>query len=144
MTHRAKDWDMAVPRPVRSHTGRPIPAVARSLALIAALFLLPACSGPMGNMFAGLLGAGAMYGGQSFLNRAEEDVTAKIAWRIRKREYVAIYSAGILREARVKAEESDYEGWREAMVALLEFHDTQHPETLIMELGRRAKERSGG
>ena len=98
----------------------------------------------MGNMLAGLFGAGAMYGGQAFLSRVEEDVEAKVAWRIRKREYVAVFSAGILREASAREAQSDFEGWREAMEALLAFHDTQHPETLIMELRRRAKERSGG
>jgi len=129
----------------------PKASVARSLALVAALFLLPACSGPIGNMFAGVLGAGAMYGGQSFLERGREDVEAKREWRVKKREYVAVFANGMEFEAETHKRAGRFEDWRQVMTQLLAFWDTQHPETLVMELRQRAKapepkliERSGG
>ncbi len=44
MTRRAKGWGGTVPRPRRSHMGRPIAAVARCLVLVVALLLLGGCA----------------------------------------------------------------------------------------------------
>ncbi len=119
--------------------------------VLAALFLLSACSGPIGNMFAGVLGGGAMYGGQSFLERGREDVEAKREWRVKKREYVTAFANGMEFEAETHKRAGRFGDWRQVMTQLLAFWDTQHPETLVMELRRRAKapepkliERPGG
>ena len=138
MTRQGRATRGIPPYHVPPHRGRPRAAVARSLALVAALFLLPACTGPLGNMFAGVLGAGAMYGGQSFLERAEEDVEAKREWRVKKREYVTAFANGMEFEAETHKRAGRFEDWRKVMTQLLAFWDSQHPETLVMELKRRA------
>ncbi len=109
------------------------------MALVAALFLLPACTGPFGTAVAGMFGAGAMYGGQAFLNRAKEDVEAKIAWRVKKQEYVTEFASGMKFEAETHKRAGRFDDWRQVMTQLLAFWDTQHPETLVMELRRRVK-----
>ena len=132
----------------RSHTGRPISAVARSLALVAALFLLPACSGSFGTAMAGLFGAGAMYGGQAFLNREKDDVEAKILHRADRKKIVDAATASKRRQCeQLRDSILEFVCWKD----LLAFHDSQRPETLVMELRRRAAapepkliERSGG
>lgn len=111
------------------------------LALVAALFLLPACSGPMGTAMAGLFGAGAMYGGQSFLERGQEDVEAKREWRVKKREYVTAFANGMEFEAETHKRAGRFEDWRQVMTQLLAFWNTQHPETLVMELRRRVADK---
>ena len=45
MSRQDKPWPGPAPSHSRPHQGRPIGAVARPLALLAALFLLPACTG---------------------------------------------------------------------------------------------------
>ena len=109
------------------------------LAVFSFVFLA-GCSGPIGTVLASMAGAGAMYGGQSFLNRVQEDVEAKVEWRIRKADYVREYTSGLLQQARALRDKKNFKGWREAMDLLIKFHDTQHPETLVMELKRRARE----
>ena len=104
------------------------------------LVFLAGCSGPLGTAIAGIVGAGSMYGGQAFLSRVQEDVEAKVEWRIRKADYVREYTSGLLQQARALRDKADFKGWREAMDLLIKFHDTQHPETLVMELKRRARE----
>ncbi len=122
------------------HMGRPIAAVARSLAFVAALFLLPACSGPFGTAMTGLFGAGAMFAGQSALKRGEADVRAKDDWRKKKQDYVEEYADGMAFEAKIYQRAGKFEDWRRVMRQLIAFWDTQHPETLVMELRRRAKD----
>ncbi len=134
-----------------THAGRPIAAVGRAMALVAALFLLPACTGPFGTAMTGLFGAGAMFAGQSALERGQEDVEAKRDWRVKKREYVTAFANGMKFQAETLKRAGDFEGWKKVAKDLLAFWDTQHPETLVMELRRRVKapeskliERSGG
>ena len=105
------------------------------------LVFLAGCAGPAGTALSGLLGAGAMFGGQSFLKRAEADVAAKYRWRFKKQEYVTEYTSGLLSQARDLRAKKDFTGWRATMDILLKFHDSQHPETLIMELKRRTAEK---
>ena len=114
-----------------------------SLAAFAFVFL-GACTGPLGTAMSGLLGAGAMFGGQAALNRVTEDVEAKIRWRMKKQEYVMEYTSGLLSQARDLRANKDFDGWRGVMDILLNFHDNQHPETFIMELKRRTAEQPGG
>ena len=128
------------PQVIRPHHGRSIAAVARSLALMAALFLLPACTGPFGTAMSGLFGAGAMFAGQSALKRGEADVRAKDDWRKKKQDYVEEYADGMAFEAKIYQRAGKFEDWRRVMRQLIAFWDTQHPETLVMELRRRAKD----
>jgi len=115
----------------------------RGIGLAAFAFVfLGACTGPAGPALAGLLGAGAMFGGEAFIKRAEADVAAKYRWRFKKQEYVTEYTSGLLAEARELRSKGDFKGWRTTMDILLRFHDSQHPETLIMEIRRRTAERS--
>lgn len=114
--------------------------MGKIIALVLMLFTA-GCSGPLGASLGALFGAGAMYGGQAFLNRAQEDVEAKIRWRMKKQEYVAEYTIGLLQEARMWKAKENFTGWKKTMNTLLQFHDNQHPETLIMEIKRRLKER---
>lgn len=110
------------------------------LALVGALFLLTACSGPFGTAMSGLFGAGAMYGGQAFLERGQEDVEAKREWRVKKREYVTAFANGMEFEAETHKRAGRFVEWKQVMADLLAFWDTQHPETLVMELRRRAED----
>ena len=123
-----------------SHRGRPRAAVARSLALVGVLFFMTACTGPFGTAMSGLFGAGAMYGGQAFLERGQEDVEAKREWRAKKRDYVRDFAAGMLFEANTQKKAGKFEDWRRIMGQLLTFWDSQHPETLVVELRRRVKD----
>lgn len=114
----------------------------RGIALAVFSFVfLGACTGPMGTALSGLLGASAMFGGQSFLKRTEADIAAKYRWRFEKQEYVTEYTAGLLSQARDLRAHKDFKGWRETMDILLKFHDSQHPETLIVGLKRRIAEK---
>ena len=133
--------------------GRPRSPARRGLGVVGLVRLLGGCSGPICNMLAGVLGAGCMYGGQAFLERSKEDVEAKREWRSKKREYVNDFASGMKFEAETHKRAGRFAEWKTVMADLLKFWDTQHPETLILELGRRAKgvvpepkmvERSGG
>ena len=123
-----------------SHHSRPIASVGRALALVAALFLLPGCSGPFGTAMTGLFGAGAMFAGQATLDRGKEDKDAKIAWRAKKREYVTAFASGLGFEAETHKRAGRFAEWKTVMADLLKFWDKQRPETLILELKRRARE----
>ena len=120
------------------HTGWLRPAVARSLGILGMVLLLGGCSGPLGTAMSGLFGAGAMYAGQSALERGKEDVDAKREWRVKKREYVTAFANGMEFEAETHKRAGRFTEWKTAMANLLKFWDTQHPETLVMELKRRA------
>ena len=108
-------------------------------ALVAAfsLMFLAGCTGPTGMLLGSLAGAGATLGGQSVLNRAQEDVEAKIIWRVERRKIVASVIAGLMDQATKHLSVGRVEEWKATMISLLEFHDTQRPETLIKELKRR-------
>ena len=120
------------------HRHRPRAAVARSLALLGALFFMTACTGPFGTAMSGLFGAGAMYAGQSALERGKEDVDAKRKWREKKSEYVTEFAEGMKFEAETHKRAGRFKDWKQVMTDLLAFWDRQHPETLVMELRRRA------
>ncbi len=101
------------------------------------LVFLAGCSGPIGTVLASMAGAGAMYGGQAFLNRTQEDVEAKILHRADRKKIVDAATASKRRQCEdLKHSILEFVCWKD----LLEFHDTQHPETLVMELKRRARE----
>jgi len=124
----------------------------RSLYILGMVLLLGGCTGPFGTALSGLFGAGAMYAGQSALERGKEDVDAKREWRVKKREYVTAFANGMEFEAETHKRAGRFAEWKTVMAALLKFWDTQHPETLVMELRRRVEvvpepkmvERSGG
>lgn len=105
--------------------------------VICSFLLLAGCSSGSLAALAGLGGAGVAFGGQSLLNRAQEDVEAKVMWRVERRKIVAIVMEGFLADAKAQRNKGDTAGWARAMLGLLEFHDTQRPETLIKELKRR-------
>lgn len=111
---------------------------------VVSLILLAGCSGPAGLLFGSLAGAGATLGGQSVLNRAQEDVEAKIIWRAERRKIVAVVITGLTSQANDQLLEGDTNGWMVTMLNLLQFHDTQRPETLIKELKKRIKENDDG
>ncbi|KKM09345.1 hypothetical protein LCGC14_1723000 [marine sediment metagenome] len=123
----------------RSYKWWPKVAVARALGILGLVVLLGGCSGPFGTAMAGLFGAGAMYGGQSFLERGREDVEAKREWRVKKREYVIAFANGMEFEAETHKRAGRFAEWKTVMADLLKFWDTQHPETLLMELKRRTE-----
>ena len=112
----------------------------KALYLIVALLFLGGCTGPFGTAMSGLFGAGAMYAGQSALERGKEDVDAKRKWREKKSEYVTAFANGMEFEAETHKRAGRFEDWRKVMTQLLAFWDTQHPETLVMELRRRVEE----
>ena len=122
-----------------SHMGRPIAAVARSLGILGMVLLLGGCTGPFGTAMSGLFGAGAMYAGQAALNRGQEDAEAKREWRVKKREWVTAFANGMEFEAETHKRAGRFAEWKTVMADLLKFWDTQHPETLVMELKRRVE-----
>ena len=114
----------------------PGPAVARSLGILGMVLLLGGCTGPFGTAMSGLFGAGAMYAGQAALNRGQEDVEAKILHRAQRKEIVtAALNSKRQQCEQLGASTLQFECYQE----MLAFHDTQHPETLLMELRRRAE-----
>ncbi len=119
------------------YQGRPISAVARSLAFMAALFLLPACSGTTGAMLSGLLGAGGMFMGQDYLANNAQVQRDTMKWEITKEIHVAELANGMLAEARSEKAAGNFARWREIMGNLITFWDTRRPETLLAEVRRR-------
>ncbi len=113
------------------------------LAVISLVFLT-GCSGISGALLGSLAGAGATIGGQSLLNRAQEDVEAKIIWRAERRKIVSVVISGLTGQAAKQLLAGDTRGWMVTMLSLLQFHDTQKPETLIKELKKRIKESGDG
>ncbi len=106
--------------------------IALSLVLLTA-----GCSGTTGAMLGSLFGAGAMYGGQAFLNRTQGDVEAKVLHRAERQKLVNAAAASKRRRCEsLQNSLMEFTCWKE----LLAFHDAQNPETLIMELKRRLKE----
>ena len=110
--------------------------MGKIIALILVL-LTTGCSGATGAMLGSLFGAGAMYGGQAFLNRAQEDVEAKILHRAERKKIVNAAAASKRRRCEsLENSLMEFDCWKELLI----FHDSQNPETLIMELKRRLKE----
>jgi len=107
-------------------------------ALISLLLFLPACEiiGPIAGA------AGGIYG-QAFLSRTNENVEARIMWRLQKREYIQEVTSGILSEARESRREGNYTAWRFKMDELLEFHEGQRPDLLIVRAAKRPKQLEG-
>ena len=101
-----------------------------------ALALLNGCSGPIGTALAGFAGAGTVLGGQALLDRGAEDIEAKILWRAKRKEIVTLALNSKMRLC-LKLDGSVLENT--CYEDVLKFWDTQHPETLVMELRRRAK-----
>ena len=100
------------------------------------LLFLTGCSGTTGAMLGSLFGAGAMYGGQAFLNRTQADVEAKVLHRAERKEIVNAAIASKRRRCEgVENSLLEFSCWKELLV----FHDKQNPETLVMELKRRVK-----
>ena len=107
--------------------------MTKIIALVLVL-LTTGCTGTTGALLGSLFGAGAMYGGQAFLNRAQEDVGAKILHRAERQKIVDAAAASKRRRCEsLQNSLMEFTCWKE----LLAFHDTQNPETLVMELKRR-------
>ena len=122
----------------RLHRGWPRPAVARSLALVGALFFLTACEGIMG----GLLTSGVTYLGDSVGN----DMRTTAAWRAKHQEIVSQVLNNIMAQCR----NLEGPGTARTQMALncyrkaLDFSEEQQPRILVERLAdraRRAKER---
>ncbi len=107
-------------------------------ALISLLLFLPACEilGPIAGA------AGGIYG-QALLSRSNENVEARIMWRLQKREYIQEITSGILSEARADRQGGNYISWRFKMDELLKFHEEQRPDLLIVRAAKRLKQLEG-
>ncbi len=111
--------------------------MTKGIALALVLLFTAGCSGTTGAMLGSLFGATAMYSGQSFLNRAREDVESKILHRAERKKIVNAAAASKRRRCEsLENSLMEFTCWKE----LLAFHDNQNPETLIMELRRRLRE----
>ncbi len=104
---------------------------------VSLMLLTTGCTGASGAMLGSLFGAGAMYGGQAFLNRAQEDVESKILHRAERKKIVNAAAASKRRRCEgLENSLLEFDCWKE----LLAFHDSQNPKTLIIGLKRRIKE----
>ena len=130
MTPRAKGWGGTVPRPIRSHMGRPISAVARSLALVVALLLLGGCEG----IFGGILTSGVTYLGDA----VGDDMRTTAAWRAKHQEIVSQVLTGILTQCRA-LEGADIDKSVACYRKALEFSEEQQPRILLERLADRAR-----
>ena len=107
-------------------------------ALLSLLLFLPACEiiGPIAGA------AGGIYG-QALLSRSNENVEARVMWRLQKREFIQEITSGILSEARDSRREGNYISWRLKMDELIEFHESQRPDLLILKAAKRLKQLEG-
>jgi len=105
---------------------------------ISLLLFLPACEiiGPIAGA------AGGIYG-QAFLSRSNENVEERMLWRLQKREMIQEITSGILSQAREERQEGNYISWRLKMDELIEFHETQRPDLLIVRAAKRLKQLEG-
>ncbi len=111
--------------------------VFKGVALALVLLFTAGCSGTTGAMLGSLFGAGAMYGGQAFLNRTRADVEAKVLHRAERKQIVNAAIASKRRRCEsVENSLLEFSCWKELLV----FHDKQNPETLITEIRKRLKE----
>jgi len=111
-------------------------------AAISLLLILPACEA-VGPMLAGVAIAGASISGEALLKRVGENMEARIMWRLQKREFIQEVTSGILNEARDSRREGNYLSWRIKMDELLEFHEEQRPDLLIVRAAKRLKQLEG-
>jgi len=102
------------------------------------LLFLPACEiiGPIAG------GAGGIYG-QALLSRTNENVEARIMWRLQKQQFIQEVTSGILSQAREERQEGNYISWRLKMDELIEFHESQRPDLLIVRAAKRLKQLEG-
>ena len=104
-------------------------------ALFSLLLFLPACEliGPIAGA------AGGIYG-QALLSRSNENVEARLRWRMQKTDFIQEITSGILSQAREERQEGNYLSWRLKMDELIEFHETQRPDLLIVKAAKRLKQ----
>ena len=114
----------------RLHRGGNHGAVARSLALVGALFLLPACEA--------LLGSAATVGGTYLIGALKDDGDRNIAWRAKQTELVANVITGMQTQCRA-LEGPDMTKALTCYEDLLAFHADQLPEILLERLADRAR-----
>ncbi len=107
-------------------------------ALLSLHLFLPACEliGPVAGAVGGIYG-------QAFLARSNENLEARIMWRLQKQGYIQEITSGILSEAREDRREGNYISWRLKMDELLEYHETQRPDLLIVRAAKRLKQLEG-
>ncbi len=107
-------------------------------ALFSLLLFLPACEliGPIAGA------AGGIYG-QALLSRSNENVEARLRWRMQKTDFIQEITSGILSQAREERQEGNYLSWRLKMDELIEFHEEQRPDLLIVKAAKRLKQLEG-
>jgi hypothetical protein len=77
------------------------------------------------------------------MNRANENVEARILWRADKQKILQEYTSEMLVEARKRRSDGDYAGWKVVMDELLAFHEEQRPDLLVIQAARRLKQAEG-